>query len=135
MAINQKQLKVYFDGLCPLCSREIEHYKKQPGAQSIEFIDITEANFSAEAEGLDPRQVHRRFHVRSGTAVLSGVEGFREIWKRLPRYSWLGKLTSIRLVRLFFVAGYEIFALLRPLLPRKSRGCENSPYCEIKEKI
>lgn len=135
MESNQKHLTVYFDGLCPLCSREIDHYKKQVGSGSIEFVDITDTNFRAEAAGLDPKQVHRRFHVRSGADVLSGVEGFREIWKRLPRYSWLEKLTRVRFVKLFFVAGYELFALLRPLLPRKSRGCESSPYCEIKEKV
>ena len=131
---NQKQLKVYFDGLCPLCSREIDHYKSQAGAGSIDFIDITEASFSAEAAGLDPRRVHRRFHVRSGSVVLDGVDAFREIWKLLPRYGWLARLTGYRLVKLFFVAGYELFALVRPLLPRKSRGCEGSPYCEIKER-
>jgi predicted DCC family thiol-disulfide oxidoreductase YuxK len=131
---NEKALKVFFDGLCPLCSREINHYKAQAGAGSIDFIDISETIFCAEAEGLDPRRVHRRFHVRNGPVVLDGVDAFREIWKLLPRYGWLVKLTGFRLVRLLFVAGYELFVLLRPLLPRKSRGCESSPHCVIKER-
>ena len=34
---------VYFDGSCPLCTVEIDHYKKQSGAEAIDFIETNRA--------------------------------------------------------------------------------------------
>lgn len=124
---------VYFDGLCRLCSREIEHYRKQPGADRLRFVDITRPEFDAAQEGVDPHQVHRVMHVRrpDGTLAL-GVDAFIAIWAVLPRYRWAGKLANRAGVRAGLDVGYWAFAKVRPWLPRKTRDCETSPYCEVK---
>ncbi len=31
--------RVFFDGACPLCAREIEFYQKQEGASGIAWVD------------------------------------------------------------------------------------------------
>lgn len=127
--------KVYYDGLCPLCSREIDHYRKQEGVEKLSFIDITAADFDAQKEGLDPRAVHKVMHVRGTDGrVKTGVDAFIEIWKILPRYRWASKLAQQSLVRPALDLGYQVFATVRPFLPRRKRDCEASPYCETKEK-
>jgi predicted DCC family thiol-disulfide oxidoreductase YuxK len=59
-----EKFRVYYDGLCPLCSREIEYYRKKDLGAVIDWIDITQDDFDASAEGLDPDKVHQFFHVK-----------------------------------------------------------------------
>jgi predicted DCC family thiol-disulfide oxidoreductase YuxK len=135
--INQEQtLKVYFDGLCPLCSREIEHYQKQKGAEKIQFVDICGPQFDADKENLDPKKIHQVMHVRKADGtVATAVDAFIEIWKVLPKYNWAAAAAAKANVRLLLNFGYHIFAKIRPWLPRKaSADCSTSPYCELEPK-
>lgn len=122
---------IYFDGLCPLCSREINHYRHQKGAERFTFTDITAPEFNPQAENLDPIQVHKVMHVRTPEGkIKTGVSAFLEIWSALPRYQWAYRMGSKALVFSVLSFFYAIFALLRPWLPRRTRGCESSPYCD-----
>jgi len=132
---NQKKLTVYYDGLCKVCSREINHYKKQSGSENIAFVDICSDDFNALAEGLDPHQVHKIMHVRRADGQLrTRVDAFIEIWKVLPRYSSLAKIAEWRSIKAGLEVGYTCFAKIRPFLPRykKTKECQESPYCEVK---
>lgn len=123
---------VYFDGLCPLCSREIDHYRKARGSDHLRFIDITHAGFDAAKEGVDPVQVHQVMHVRDQNGKLAtGVDAFIEIWKVLPGYNWAARLANRTVPRGLLTVGYYIFAKIRPYLPRKTADCSASPFCGI----
>jgi len=132
----ENQISVYYDGLCQVCSREIDHYRRQIGARNLRFVDIFSPDFSAEREGLDPARVHQVMHVRrrDGTLAL-GVEAFIEIWQNLPRYQKLAFFAKTSFVKGALQIFYQIFTKIRPLLPRKSQAsdCETSPYCESKK--
>lgn len=127
-------LTVYFDGLCPLCSREIEHYRRQAGSDQIAFVDITTPEFDPAAHGLDPKAVHRHLHARDEKGDLHvGVGAFIAIWNLLPRYRWAASLAAKSFVRPALNVGYEAFARVRPWLPRARRAeCAASPYCELR---
>lgn len=133
MKSKEQILTVYFDGLCHLCSREIDHYRKQEGAERIRFLDITAPGFDATKEGVDPFEVHRVLHTRSSSGEVStGVDSFIEIWSVLPKYKWAARLARRGFVRSFLNVGYVLFAKIRPLLPRKkATNCDDSPYCEV----
>lgn len=32
---------VYYDGGCPVCSREINFYRHRPGGESLAWVDVT----------------------------------------------------------------------------------------------
>lgn len=125
--------EIYYDGLCKVCSAEIEHYKKQTGAHRFVFVDITHGSFDAKKAGLDPFQVHKVMHVRSPDGnIHTKVDAFRAIWKELPKYQWLYKLSGVTPIRKSMDLGYIAFSKIRPYLPRKSADCSQSPYCELK---
>ena len=89
------RISVYYDGLCPLCSREIAHYRTQKGQENLYFIDITAPEFKAEVEGLDPYQIHKVMHVRNSEGhIKTGLDAFITIWENLPQYFWLGELAK-----------------------------------------
>lgn len=127
-------LTVFYDGLCPLCSREIEHYRRQPGSERIAFVDITAAEFDASTEGLDPKAVHRHLHAKDWRGDLHvGVAAFIAIWNTLPRYRWAAALAGKPFLRPALDVGYAAFARIRPWLPRARRAeCASSPYCELR---
>jgi predicted DCC family thiol-disulfide oxidoreductase YuxK len=127
-------LTVYYDGLCRLCSTEINHYKKQAGAETFRFVDITDPSFVAATEGVDPVQVHKIMHVRNANGELkTKVDAFIAIWEQLPKYKFAAKAAKSSLVRPVLDLGYIAFATIRPYLPRKTESCEASPYCEVKK--
>lgn len=122
---------IFYDGLCVLCSAEIEHYRKQKGSDRFLFIDITTPDFKSEAHGVDPYAVHKVMHVKDPKGQLhTGVEAFRAIWRELPRYKFLYKWTDNKLAQSILGLGYNGFVLVRPYLPRKKADCAASPYCE-----
>lgn len=130
MANASGKITVYYDGLCRVCSREIEHYKRCGGSEDLNFVDITRLDFDAQAEGLDPQAVHRFLHVRRRDgSVIAGVEAFVQIWSALPRYQWAARLAKIAIVRYGLEGFYRIFVRIRPFLPRKKADCAASPYC------
>ncbi|MEN9723608.1 MAG: hypothetical protein RJB38_1594 [Pseudomonadota bacterium] len=121
--------RVYFDGKCVLCSREIEFYRKQSGAEALEWVDISYPGFDAKAEGLDPLTVMRVFHVRNELGELvTGVDGFIEIWKRLPALSLWVKGSKLPGARTLMKWGYQVFIRVRPWLPRREEDCPDG-YC------
>lgn len=138
MRSQEKKLKVYYDGLCKVCSAEINHYMRQPGSEYIEFIDICSSQFDAVSEDVDPVQVHKVMHVRLADGTLATrVDAFIEIWKILPKYAFLAKMATLVPVRAALAFGYSGFALVRPFLPRKvsSSECKDSPYCSIEKSV
>ena len=132
---HPQALTVYYDGLCHLCSREIDHYRTKKGSEKILFVDITQHDFNHQKEGLDPVKVHKVMHVKRADGQLAtGVDAFLEIWKVLPSFQWLAKLVSVPPFRWAADLGYIGFATIRPLLPRKKHECSESPYCETGDK-
>ena len=106
---------VYFDGACPVCRREIAHYRRQRGSDAIAWVDASSCDAAALGPGLDRSVVLSRFHVRESDGTLtSGAFAFVAIWRRLPAFAWLATLASSRPVLALLEAGYSIFLRVRP---------------------
>jgi predicted DCC family thiol-disulfide oxidoreductase YuxK len=129
------KLQVFYDGLCRVCSMEIEHYMRCDHGGNVVFVDITNPSFDPAKENLQPKNIHRHLHARDSVGNLFiGVDAFIEIWKRLPEYTWASRAASLNIIKALLKIGYEGFVRIRPFLPRKSNPCSESPYCEIKGK-
>lgn len=127
------QAFVYYDGLCRVCSAEINHYKTMRGAEAISFIDITTTDFDPLRENLDPFKIHQEIHAKDSSGQLYvGVAAFILIWSKLPALAWLARLAKKTFPNKVLHWGYRGFVKIRPYLPRKS--CEASMYCEIDPK-
>ena len=109
-------LTVYFDGACPVCSREIEMYRRQAGADQCIWVDASSCPETALGVGLSRDTALARFHVRRTDGVLlDGVRGFAALWRALPRFAWAGRIASFGLVASLLDTGYGIFLRVRPL--------------------
>lgn len=118
------QVTIFYDGLCPLCSREIEHYRKRAGSD-VQFVDIVSPGFDAGLYGLDPDRIHKVMHVKVGDDVRTGLDAFIAIWRVMPGYGWMAKVANLPVIRQVLTVGYHGFAAIRPFLPRRK-----TPLCE-----
>ena len=93
---------VFYDGQCPLCSREIAHYRRLRGADTLNWVDITQDEDTLTAHGLQRETAMARFHVRDAAGQWqTGAWGFAELWSHLPAYRWLARiLRALRLLPL-----------------------------------
>lgn len=89
---SSHQLVVLYDGGCPLCSREIAHYRRLAVGLPIDWLDVTQPEAGLGRFGLTRVEAIRRFHVidRCGTRQL-GARAFLALWEELPRYCWLAR--------------------------------------------
>lgn len=120
MAQEPSCTTVYYDGACPVCSREIAHYRTRPGAERLDFVDVTTATDTGP--DLDRDAALKRMHVRMADGSLrDGAAAFTAIWQALPGWRWLGRLTALPGVSHGLELGYRGFLATRPLW-RKPRG-------------
>lgn len=107
---------VYYDGACPLCTREVDFYRAQPGAGIVHFVDVS-AGSDDIADDLTRRDALARFHVRGADGRLrDGAEAFATLWLALPYLRGLGKLVQQPWVLPFAEAAYRVFLKVRPLM-------------------
>jgi predicted DCC family thiol-disulfide oxidoreductase YuxK len=132
--MSNQPVKVFYDGLCVVCSSEINHYKKMQGGDKIDFVDITSLDFNASVENLNPHSVHKELHAKDKDGkVYIGVDAFVLIWSQIDKLNWLSKMAQTWPIKKVLQLNYKLFVKVRPYLPRKS--CEASPYCETKSKV
>jgi predicted DCC family thiol-disulfide oxidoreductase YuxK len=118
-------LSVYYDGGCPLCRAEIDHYRRSDSADRLAFIDVARGAPAPElGSDLDREDALRRFHVRTADGrLISGAAAFAQIWRALPRWRWLGRLVDLRIlgVRPVLPIAQLAYRLSLPLRPRLAR--------------
>jgi predicted DCC family thiol-disulfide oxidoreductase YuxK len=115
-------LIIYYDGLCHLCSREIEYYRKRAG-ENVTFVDIAAPDFDATTHGLDPNRVQQVMHVRQDGQLRLGLDAFIAIWETIPGHTWAARLAKTPGIHFLLGIGYQLFAWIRPYLPRKKADC------------
>jgi len=116
---------VLYDGQCPLCSREIAHYRRRRGAERINWVDITRDEQVLAGLGISRTVAMSRFHVRDGAGQWrTGAAAFVLLWSQLPAYAWLARLvTRLRLLPLM-EWGYDLFLRWRSRRDCDSGACE-----------
>lgn len=110
---------VYFDGGCPVCSREIAVYQREPGGLDIRWVDVTRCEPAELGPGLTREAALARLHLRRMDGQLvSGAAAFTGMWKQLPRWRWLGVVFGSGLRLAVLEAAYRVFLWLRRLWRR-----------------
>ena len=110
-------LKVYFDGECPLCRREIDFYRKKSRGEKITWINIEDGTFDGSTIGLTKKILKARFHVvKDDTTVFSGGYAFLQLWSFIPLFSWVTKILDKSFFPSLLDKLYDLFLIMRPTL-------------------
>jgi predicted DCC family thiol-disulfide oxidoreductase YuxK len=124
---------IYFDGLCQLCSREIDMFRRRVPEGTLAYVDIAADDFDATTHGVDAVAVHKTMHVRMDTGELkTGVDALIAMWEVVPGFRWLATVHRWKLVRPLGEIGYRVFAWVRPKLPKRRRTACTTGTCETR---
>lgn len=109
--MSESKLTVFYDGGCPMCSREVRHYRRIASGLHIRWIDATLLIANLDAFGLSREEALREFHVMDEAGDMHvGARAFMLLWLALPGYRWLGRVCRIRCVASVMDFIYERFA-------------------------
>ena len=105
---------VLFDGGCPLCVREIAHYRRLTSTTAVDWVDISDEPELEARYGILLADAMARLHVRDRQGRWqTGAWAFAEIWSHLPGYRLAAAaLRRLRLLPLLD-RGYAHFARWR----------------------
>ena len=114
---TRAQLKVFYDGSCPLCTREIAFYRNQPGSSSIDWVDVSRTDDEFVTPGLSKVSAMSQFHVLDVDGELAtGGRAFAKIWDVLPRFRVLARVFRIPPFAWGLDRAYDFFLKFRPSL-------------------
>lgn len=110
---------VFYDGACPLCSREIGFYRRRRGAGNIDWVDISRASDGEIVPGLSKDQALARFHLLLPDGrLVSGGAAFAHLWAAIPGFRLMGKVFLSRPLAGVIDRAYDLFLTVRPRLQR-----------------
>lgn len=93
--------QVYFNGDCPVCRLEMQHYAAlcTQSAPGVRFVDATRQGDALAACSLRQEHLERRVYLRSCDGrMLSGASAILAIWSFLPRYRLLARICQLPLL-------------------------------------
>ncbi len=126
-------VKVFYDGSCWVCSREMYTYMGKNHGGRLEFVDITGPDFNPAEYGISLADFMYQMHAIDRTGrVYRGVEAFRAIWQAFPDSPWygfLGGLVGLPGAGHIARAAYRAFAGIRKYLPKRPGAvCRTGKY-------
>ena len=104
---------IWYDGQCPLCSREIALMRRLDWRGRITFVDVQSEDISCP---IDRSALLARFHAREAGVMLSGAAAFAAMWRAIPLLRPLGLLARNRHLLRLLEAAYLRFLRFRPVL-------------------
>lgn len=125
-----EQLTVLYDGACPLCRREISHVKNlaQDRPESgLCFLDLSQKDGDLMLSPEERSMLLARFHVqRPDGSRISGAAAFVAMWRRLPGWRWLAKLSDLPGMLVLMEWAYRAFLRVRPALQALARRLDKA---------
>lgn len=112
-----ERLTVLYNDRCPVCSFEIEHYRRLCVERGIDlgFEKISDEGPMLKEQGLSVTAAKKRLHVLTRQGQLKvGVDAFLALWAQIPIYRSLGRVVAIP--GIYHVAIVVYNHVLAPLL-------------------
>jgi hypothetical protein len=101
---------IYYNGECPICRTEMEHYATlcATSRPELRFIDSTKQSNEFASCGLRREHLEQRVYARDGRGrILSGMPAIIDLWWKMPGYVWLARTLSLPLLRPAAVVLYD----------------------------
>ncbi len=120
--MNQSPHLVFYDDACPMCSKEIDHYRKLETCHPIQWVPIHLDEEMLNKFGFEKQELLKVFHVvKEDGTVLTGAAAFATLWHSTKRYRFAGTLAY----RLHLIPIMDIFYYRFAKWRYKRQVCES----------
>jgi predicted DCC family thiol-disulfide oxidoreductase YuxK len=117
-------LTLYYDGGCPVCTREIGFYQRRHGAERIRWVNLAQCDDSELGNDLTREAAYARLHARwPNGQLVSGAAAFAALWQALPAFKLAGRIAALPGVAQLLEWGYRGFLNVRRLWRKESAAC------------
>lgn len=87
--------RALYNGDCPVCSTEMCHYADYARDHDLP-VGFDDLNVTDLARwGVTEDQAARLLHVLHEGRVYAGFEAFIVLWRQMPRYRWLARISAL----------------------------------------
>ena len=117
-------LTLYFDGGCPVCTREIGFYLRRRGGERIHWVNLAQCEDSALGTDLSREAATARLHARWPDGhLVSGARAFAALWQTLSALRLAGRVAALPGIVHGLEWGYRGFLKVRPLWRMDAVAC------------
>ena len=105
--MKREMIKVFFDGKCGLCSKEINHYRDIARSEDFLWEDVASDPSPLIKLRVTQQDALRRLHAQDSDGKLHiGVAAFILIWRHLPRFKWVVLARFVKLPLIFQISEF-----------------------------
>jgi predicted DCC family thiol-disulfide oxidoreductase YuxK len=126
-------LTIFYDGNCPLCSREMKALRRYDQHNRIQLEDIQQTDFEQKFPDIDKRKATNILHGKLDGVTLLGLDVTCHAWRLVGKKPWIA-LLRFPIIKPFADWAYLLFAKHRIRISSILMGkknCENG-QCGIK---
>ena len=104
-------IKVFYDGKCNLCSKEINYYRKIATSGIFKWQDVNIKSNALINEGIKTSDALKILHViDTNDKLYKGIDAFIVIWKNLKYWRLLGNFAALPIIKQILNLLYIAFA-------------------------
>ncbi|MBS83222.1 MAG: DUF393 domain-containing protein [Gammaproteobacteria bacterium] len=108
-------IKVLYNNKCPVCSREINYYKKL-SSSNIKWLDINNLSDISKIIDKSHNDLVKRLHVIYDGKIYVGIDAFIILWANLPKFRIFSKIISLPIIYQISYILYELLAIILILI-------------------
>lgn len=112
------KVTIWYDGGCPLCTREIALMRWLDWRRAIDYHDVSPPGAVCP---IDQGELLARFHASEDGVMLSGAAAFAAMWRAIPLLKPIGWAARNSVVLWLLERLYIRFLRVRPYLQRALR--------------
>ena len=112
------RVTIWYDGNCPLCTREIALMRRLDWLHAIAFYDASPPDAVCP---IDRQTLLARLHASEDGVMLSGAAAFAAMWRAIPVLKPLGWAARNPFIQMLLEWLYLRFLTIRPHLQRALR--------------
>lgn len=115
--MNEKKIKVFFDGNCKVCSKEVSFYDKYDKKNKFYWIDLNSKNNDLKELGIKKSELLKSLHIQLHDGkIIKGVNAFRVIWREYPFLKLLSYCLDFKIIRILARPIYRLLVKIKSFI-------------------